>query len=336
MGRQAGLLVVAFVATLVLLAGGWTILSRGPAGSGGPSSAARGSADGGASPSGSLSTPRVLPSGLSGSGAPSTIVLTGAGDIGQCGLPGAQQTSDLLLREPGWVFTVGDHAYPDGSNANFDDCYAPTWGRVRDRTLLPVAGNHDWNTDRAAGYLGFFGLAAAPRGTTWYSMDVAAWHVIVLDSDCDKVGGCGRESAQGQWLAGDLAASTAHCTLALWHHPRFSSGEHGNDERVAPFWDQLHAADAELVINAHDHDYERFAPQDPAGNVERPGGLREIVAGTGGAELRQFKAQAANSEFRQAGAWGVLRLTLHPVNYDWEFLPVGGGAVADSGSTPCH
>jgi 3',5'-cyclic AMP phosphodiesterase CpdA len=206
---------------------------------------------------------------------------------------------------------------------------------VKDRTVLPAAGNHDWNTDGAAGYLGYFGTTAAPQGTTWYSTDLGAWHVVVLDSDCAKVGGCDAGSAQGRWLARDLAASTAHCTLAIWHHPRFSSGQHGNDPTVAPFWDQLHAAGAELVINGHDHDYERFAPQDPAGTVERPGGLREIVVGTGGAELRAFHAQAANSEFRQAGVYGVLRLTLHPFNYDWEFLPVGGD-IADSGSTPCH
>lgn len=335
-GRQAGLLIVAFIATLALLAGGWAILSR--SGSGSPSSPRPSVVAGATSSAGSLpgsGAPAGPSRGPSGSGGPSTVVLTGAGDIGECGLPGAQQTSDLLLRETGWFFTTGDLAYPDGSAANFDECYAPTWGRVKDRTILPVAGNHEWNTDGATGYLGYFGLAAAPHGTTWYSMNLADWHVIVLDSDCDKVGGCGRNSPQGEWLAADLAASTAHCTLALWHHPRFSSGQHGNDASVAPFWDQLHAADAELVINGHDHDYERFAPQDPAGNLERPGGLREIVVGTGGAELRAFKTQVPNSEFRQSGVWGVLRLTLHPVNYDWEFLPVGT-AVADSGSTPCH
>ncbi|HLO35203.1 MAG TPA: hypothetical protein VK194_03940, partial [Candidatus Deferrimicrobium sp.] len=141
--------------------------------------------------------------------------------------------------------------------------------------------------------------------------------------------------AQETWLRADLAAHPAACTLAYWHHPRFSSGEHGNDESVAPFWEQLHAAGAELIVNGHDHDYERFAPQDPSGAVERPGGLREIVVGTGGAELRAFHTQAANSEFRQAGTYGVLRLTLHPFNYDWEFLPTSGD-IADSGSTPCH
>jgi acid phosphatase type 7 len=339
-GRQAGLAMFAFVATFVLLAGGWALLGR--AATGGPTSP-RPSVVGTANPPLGSGAATASPSGVPGSppgpagsgGVDATVVLTGAGDIGDCALPGARQTSDLLVAQPGWFFTAGDHAYPDGSNANFDDCYAPTWGRVRDRTILPAAGDLDWTTEGAAGYHGFFGPSAAPDGTTWYSMDVGAWHVIVLDSDCDQVGGCGRDSPQGAWLARDLTASTAHCTLAIWHHPRFSSGEQGDDPSVASFWDQLHAADAELVINGHDRDYERFAPQDPSGIVERPGGLREIVVGTGGAELGIFKTKAANSEFRLSGAWGVLRITLHPVNYDWEFLPVDD-VIADAGSTPCH
>jgi len=170
---------------------------------------------------------------------------------------------------------------------------------------------------------------------TWYSMDLGGWHVVVLDSECDQVGGCDASSPQGRWLSHDLETSTASCTLAIWHQPRFSSGEHGNDPQVGPFWDLLQRDGAELVVNGHEHDYERFAPQDPSGREERPGGIREIVVGTGGAELTGFARTAANSEFRMAGTYGVLRLTLHPANYDWEFLPVTGD-IADSGSTVCH
>jgi hypothetical protein len=341
--RQIGLLVVVFVATIALLVGGRTLLGRasadgaarsaGPGVSGGPagSPAATSAAGSPAATSAPSRGPSVGPSGS----AEATIVLTGAGDIANCTLDGAAKTSDLLLSETGSIFTAGDNAYEDGSTANFSDCYAPTWGRVLGRTILPAAGNHDWVTAGAAGYLAYFGAAAAPQGVTWYSTDLGAWHVIVLDSDCASVGGCDDASPQGQWLRKDLADSTAFCTLAIWHHPRFSSGEHGDDGQVAPFWKQLHAAQAELIINGHDHDYERFAPQTPSGKVERPGGLREIVVGTGGAELRTFKVQADNSEFRLAGVYGVLRLTLHPANYDWEFLPVDS-KVADSGSTPCH
>ena len=325
--RQAGLLVVVFVATIALLVGGRALLSQ----------AAANRSTGTPSPPGSVgaglgsSAPSVGPGGS----IDQTVVITGAGDIADCSLPGAAKTSDLLLGQAGSFFTAGDNAYPDGSTANFADCYVPTWGRVLDRTILPAAGNHEWTTAGAAGYLAYFGAKAAPLGVTWYSTDLGTWHVIVLDSDCAAVGGCDARSPQGLWLKKDLAASSAHCTLAIWHHPRFSSGEHGNDTEVGPFWDQLHAAQAELIINGHDHEYERFAPQDPSGKVERPGGLREIVVGTGGSELRTFKVQAANSEFREAGVYGVLRLTLHPANYDWEFLPVGGD-IADSGSTPCH
>ncbi len=293
----------------------------GPAGSSGSSPTASGSSVG---------------PGASGD---EVVVLTGAGDIADCSVAGASQTSDLLLAQAGVFFTAGDNAYGNGSAKDYTACYAPTWGRVLDRTTLPAPGNHDWNTDNAAGYRAYFGpIAGAGAGAgdaTWYSKDLGAWHVVVLDSNCAKVGGCDAASPEGRWLAADLAASDARCTLAIWHHPRFSSGEHGNDVAVAPFWEILHAAGADLIVNGHDHDYERFAPQTPAGEVLRPGGIREIVVGTGGGELRGFPSVAANSEFRQAGTYGVLRLTLHPVNYDWEFLPVSG-SVADGGSTPCH
>jgi hypothetical protein len=325
--RQAGLLVAVFVATFALLVGGRALLSR----------AAVSRGEGQPSPLGSLGTGIGSPAPVTpvpgASGAP--IVLLGAGDIGNCSLPGAARTSDLLLGLPGLIFTAGDNAYEDGTTANYTECYAPTWGRLLDRTILPAAGNHDWVSPGAAGYRDYFGAKAEPQGVTWYSTDLGTWHVIVLDSDCAFVGGCDDASPEGIWLKKDLAASSAHCTLAIWHHPRFSSGEHGNDPEVGPFWDQLHAAQAELVINGHDHDYERFAPQDPSGKIERPGGLREIVVGTGGGELRTFHVQAANSEFREAGVYGVLRLTLYPANYTWEFLPVSG-TIADSGSTPCH
>jgi len=339
--RQVSLVLVAFVATFVLLAGGWAVLSRASSrGTPAPTIAERspnGSAQGsvGVPPSATPGAP-VLPSLTPGpSGEAPSIVLTGAGDIADCSLAGAEKTSDILLQQQGWFFTAGDNAYADGSRVDYSACYAPTWGRVRDRTILPAPGNHDWDTKGAQGYLDYFGPVAAPNGVTWYSRDLGAWHVVVLDSECEKVGGCGANSPQGRWLTQDLASSTAHCTLAIWHKPRFSSGEHGNDPDVGPFWEALHQAGAELVINGHDHDYERFAPMDPSGNEQRPAGIREIVVGTGGGDLRQFTHEARNSEFRQAGAWGVLRLTLHPANYDWEFLPADG-QVADSGSALCH
>ncbi len=330
--RQATLLVVVFVATLVLLAGGLAVFSRSGTTGASPSSRPTAPIASVPGPTASVVGPSASTIGPDPSG---TVVITGAGDIAVCGSAGAMQTSDLLLGQQGGVFTAGDNAYETGSQGDFAGCYAPTWGRVKERTILPAAGNHDWLTAGAAGYLGYFGTVAAPQGVTWYSTDMGAWHVVVLDSDCDQVGGCAATSPQGRWLAADLAASSARCTLAIWHHPRFSSGEHGNDDQVAPFWRLLHQDGAELIVNGHDHDYERFAPQDPSGKEERPGGIREIVVGTGGAELRTFATTAANSEFRLSGTFGVLRLTLHPANYDWEFLPASGD-VADAGSTICH
>jgi hypothetical protein len=351
---QVGLIIVVFVATFVLLAGAWVLVGQGGASSGSarPSSGAASPsaanvASGSASPAASASAEAegsgVLPptSGVPASGAPASqppdVVLIGAGDIASCGLRGDSETSDLLVDQPGTIFTAGDNAYEEGSTSNYASCYAPTWGRMLDRTTLPAVGNHDWNTPGAAGYLAYFGSAAAPNGTTWYSRELGAWHVIVLDSNCTKVGGCGTNSPQGRWLAADLAAhSDTRCTLAIWHHPRFSSGVHGNDVAVGPFWEQLVAAHADLVINGHDHDYERFAPQNAAGREDRKTGLREFVVGTGGAGLRTFPTVAANSEIRLAGEWGVIRLTLHVANYDWEFLPVNAGGVTDSGSALCH
>jgi hypothetical protein len=274
----------------------------------------------------SSSGPRATPS--------EDPVLVGAGDIADCGLDDDGATAVLLDTISGTVFTAGDNAYPDGTAEQFRDCYGPTWGRHLARTR-PAPGNHDQVTKDLAGYLGYFGAAAAPNGTPWYSYELGAWHVVVLDSNCDAAGGCGPDSEQGRWLASDLAGSTAICTLAVWHHPRFSSGEHGNDASVGPFWEALYSAGADVVINGHDHDYERFAPQDPAAHEDRERGIREFVVGTGGAALRGFPGTAANSEIRASLTHGVLRLVLHRVSYEWTFIPTGGD-FGDSGSAPCH
>jgi acid phosphatase type 7 len=333
--RDLALAVIAFAATLVLLGGGWVLLRQGVAGSGAHPSSASSGANATAGSSSSTTGPTPSSSSAASGGAVTDVVLTGAGDIGACGLSGAADTSDLLIDQPGTIFTAGDNAYENGSDREYASCYAPTWGRVKDRTM-PAPGNHDYQTAHAAGYVKYFGTAAEPDGTTWYSKDLGAWHVIVLDSNCAAVGGCEARSPQGRWLATDLAAnSDTRCTLAIWHHPRFSSGEHGNDVDVGPFWSQLVPAHADLIINGHDHDYERFAPQDASGREDRTTGIREIVVGTGGAGLRAFTHQAANSEFRLAGAWGVIRLTLRKTGYDWQFLPANG-VVTDSGSAPCH
>jgi hypothetical protein len=326
---------LAFAATLILLFGLSSIISRtaGDAGATGRPTTTQQASTASGRPSASI-TSSPTTTGSSSPSASSDPVLVGAGDIADCGLDSGAATAALLDSIDGTVFTAGDNAYPDGSAANYKDCYDPTWGRHLERTR-PAAGNHDWETRDLGGYLGYFGKRAAPAGASWYSYDLGRWHVIVLDSDCGFVGGCLPDTPQGRWLAADLDASTAGCTLAIWHHPRFSSGEHGNDTSVWPFWDALYRAGADVVINGHDHDYERFGPQDPAGREDKAAGIRQFVVGTGGAVLRRFPTVAAHSEKRISDSLGVIRLVLHPTSYDWSFLDVGG-AVGDSGNGDCH
>ncbi len=263
-------------------------------------------------------------------------MLVGAGDIARCDSDADEATASLVDATPGIVFTLGDTAYDSGSEAELRDCYGPTWGRFRDRTRFVATGNHDIRTDGGAPLRAYFGDAATRNGVTWFSEDVGTWHVIVLDSNCGSLdGGCGSESAQLRWLRDDLAASDARCTVALWHHPRFSSGTHGNDKAVAPFWDALYAAGADLVLNGHDHDYERFAPQDPEGRQDRERGLTEVVVGTGGGPLREFAAFADNAVVRSSVAYGVLALTLQPSGWQFRFASTDG-SFSDQGSGACH
>jgi len=332
--RSAGLGVVAFSATLILLFGFASLVSRS-AGSPGATLGATATRQTSAAASLAIASASGGPGSESAPpSAPDDPVLVGAGDIADCALDSGAATATLLDTIAGTVFTAGDNAYPDGSVGAFRDCYAPTWGRHLERTR-PAAGNHDWETKGLAGYRGYFGEKAGPDGASWYSYDLGAWHVIMLDSDCTFVGGCLPGSPQGDWLEADLKSSTAKCTMAIWHHPRFSSGEHGSDASVWPFWDALYRAGADVVVNGHDHDYERFGPQDPAGREDKAAGIREFVVGTGGGELRDFPTVVAHSEVRIPRTLGVIRLVLHPTSYDWAFV-AASGAVADSGSSPCH
>jgi hypothetical protein len=213
----------------------------------------------------------------------SVAVLVGAGDIASCDdLAGAQATAKLLDNIPGTVFAVGDLAYPDGSDEQFANCYGPTWGHFKDRTR-PTPGNHEYHSEGASGYSRYFGAAAGDPKKGYYSYDVGEWHIIVLNSECAEVGGCNVGSAQEQGLRQDLKAHPSRCKLAYWHKPLFSSGAaHGDDPEVKPLWDALYAGKTAVVINGHDHDYERFAPQDPSGKLDPQRGIREFVVGTGG------------------------------------------------------
>ncbi|MEJ2706816.1 MAG: Ig-like domain-containing protein [Anaerolineales bacterium] len=264
-----------------------------------------------------------------------TNILVGAGDIAYCNSLGDEQTAALLDDVPGTVFTLGDNAYEDGTEAEFNDCYDPTWGRHKARTR-PAPGNHDYHTLGASGYFNYFGTSAGEAGKGYYSYEVGDWHVIVLNSDCSEVGGCDRSSPQGQWLQADLAANPRACTLAYWHSPLFSSDSlHGNNTSVQDFWSLLYESGADVVLNGHAHTYERFAPQDPNGAADSDHGIREFVVGTGGKSLFTFGPIQRNSEVRYSDTYGVLKLSLQPGSYGWEFIPVNGGTFTDSGSAAC-
>ena len=260
-------------------------------------------------------------------GPPATFV--GAGDIALCtGAGNHQATAELLDSIPGTVFALGDNAYQSGTLSEYNDCYDRTWGRHRSRTR-PVPGNHEYETPGARGYFDYFGGRAGPDGLGYYSFDLGNWHIIALNSNIPVSAG----SAQGAWLRVDLSANAVRCTLAFWHHPRFSSGRHGNDDRMRDFWRILYEAGADVVLSAHDHTYERFAPQDADAGWDESRGIRQFVAGTGGAALYPFPTVRPNSEAR-VSAHGVLKLTLRSGGYDWEFVTVSG--VGDFGTASCH
>jgi calcineurin-like phosphoesterase family protein len=265
-------------------------------------------------------------------------VLVGAGDIAYCAdRRGARATAALLDRIPGTVFTLGDTVYVDGTPEEFANCYDPDWGRHKGRTGLTVAGNHDYNTPGAAGYYGYFGPVAGDPAKGYYDTRIGAWHVVVLNSNCDEVGGCGAGSPQERWLRSVLAASDAACTLALWHHPQFSSATtHRAFPTYQPFWQALYDYGADAVLVASDHVYERFGLQTPQGDADPRYGLRQFTVGTGGRSHQSFRTALPNSEVRNGGTYGVLKLSLHPDSYDWEFVPEAGATFTDSGATACH
>jgi hypothetical protein len=262
-------------------------------------------------------------------------VFVGAGDIAGCDTSGDEATAALLDGLSGTVFTLGDNVYDSGTADEFTNCYQPSWGRHRSRTW-PAAGNHEYLTPNAAGYYSYFGTAAGDPAKGYYSYDLGAWHIVVINSNCSPVGGCGAGSPQELWLRADLAAHPAVCTLAYWHHPRFSSGNHGNQPAMQPIWQALYEAGADVVLSGHDHDYERFAPQDPGGAADPVSGIREFVVGTGGKSHYAINTPIANSEVHNDDTFGVLKLVLHATSYDWEFIPEAGKTFTDTGTAACH
>ena len=263
-------------------------------------------------------------------------VLVGAGDIVRCSATRDEATANLLDNIPGTVFTTGDNAYESGTSEEFNNCYGPSWGRHKARSM-PAVGNHEYKTANASGYFGYFGEAAGAPDEGYYSYDRGEWHLIVLNSMCEKVGGCDATSPMVAWLKDDLAANQSACTLAYFHHPLFTSGSnHGNDPRMKPIWRALYASGTDVVLNGHSHNYERFGPQNPDGVADTAHGIREFVVGTGGGAYHGFGTIQPNSEARGSSIDGVLKLTLHQGDYDWEFVPRAGQTFTDSGSAQCH
>jgi hypothetical protein len=265
------------------------------------------------------------------------VVVVAAGDIAACNSKSDEATARLVGGIDSTILTLGDEAYPKGSAKDFDDCYDPTWGRFEGRTK-PTPGNHEYYTEEAKGYFDYFGKAAGDPDEGYYSYDLGEWYLIALNSNCGEGEiRCGPGSAQVQWLKEDLAANEEKaCTLAYFHHPLFSSGKYrpGIPE-MKPFWEALYSAGADVVLNGHDHNYQRFAPQDPQGRADSERGIRQFVVGTGGKSHYEILDPIANTEVYNDNTYGVLKLTLHPKSYEWRFLPAGG-EFTDSGEDQCH
>jgi 3',5'-cyclic AMP phosphodiesterase CpdA len=275
----------------------------------------------------------------------------------------AERTAQLLDDMPGaTVMAVGDNAYEFGSPFDYSGCYQPTWGRHLQRTR-PAAGNHEYLTPGAAGYFTYFGARSAPP-LGYYSYSLGSWHVVVLNSTpqvyacwppelnenlpdfpllpvpphpgpaAGRV--CAGDLAQQAWLIRDLAAHRAdRCTVVYFHHPRFSSGLHGNHYQMQRIWDIMYVFGVDLVIDGHDHLYERFAPQNPNGRLDTRWGIRQITVGTGGADFYSLRERQPNSEVLITDVWGVIALALGDGQYSWEFESIDH-TIRDSGSEGCH
>lgn len=269
-----------------------------------------------------------------------TFVLVGAGDIASCQQPeGARATAKLLEQIPGTIFAAGDLAYERGSTAEFQNCYGATWGEFKARTK-PTLGNHEYAEPTASAYFKYWGAEAGPAGKGYYSFDLGSWHIVALNTNCNAkdLGGCAKGSPQEEWLRKDLSEHPDSCVLAYGHHALFSSGvfrSHSVHTELKDIWQDLYAAHTALVLSGHEHSYERFAPQDPDGHADPVNGIRQIVVGTGGRSHDPLGFALANSEARNTNTYGVIKLTLTPGHYTWQFIPEAGKTFTDSGSGLC-
>jgi hypothetical protein len=233
------------------------------------------------------------------------------------------------------ILTLGDTQYEENTDEQYAKSFDKSWGFLKP-LIRPVPGNHEYLTEDAAGYFRYFGSAAGDPDKGYYSYDLGAWHVLALNSECSAIDGCEQGSSQERWLRQELSNHTNSCVLAYWHHPRFSSGQHGNAEQMESIWNLLVKARADVVLAGHNHSYERFRPLDQKGNPS-PTGVQEFVVGTGGKNHYPFTyPPLPGLAVRNADTYGALIMTLHPTGYDWEFIPERGGSFSDSGSAECR
>lgn len=265
------------------------------------------------------------------------VTILAAGDIAGCDTTGDEQTAAILAANPGVpVLALGDQAYPNGTPSDYANCFDPSWGKLRAR-IHPVPGNHEYHTENASAYFAYFGADAGPSGNPasrgYYSFDLGAWHIVALNSEQD----IGANGAQLAWLRADLAATEKRCILAYWHRPRFIASVLYEDiPDVNPFWKELYAAGAEIVLNGHDHSYQRYRLMNPDGQADAAG-IREFVVGTGGRSTYSLREDSRREAAKSAlGFFGVLKLTLSDTGYAWSFLPVAGETYTDSGSGECR
>jgi hypothetical protein len=260
---------------------------------------------------------------------PITTVLLAAGDIGVCGSTAAVGTGQMLDMLEGTILAVGDMAYRHGTAQEFETCYDPVWGRHKARTR-PSPGNHEYETSGAVPYFDYFGTQAGPSGLGYYSFRSGDWLVLSLNSNL-PIGGA---TAQAQWIRSELTPNTSRCALAYFHHPLYSSGPNGDNARLAGLWQMLYENGVDVIVSAHEHLYERYAPMSPDGQRNDARGIRQFIAGTGGAGLYTVTSAHPQSQI-QIVSHGILKLTLAAAGYNWEFLQPDGGR-ADSGSDVCH
>ncbi len=269
------------------------------------------------------------------------LKIIAAGDIA-CGFESKnnyeckqQQTANLIKKEnPDLVLALGDLQYDYGELKNFQQFYDSSWGKFKNITK-PVAGNHEYGIAKAQGYFDYFTSDVGEKYKGYYSFDKADWHFVALNSNCGDIAGCDKNSAQYKWLQKDLEQNSKLCAIAFWHHPRFSSGLHGNNDFMQDIWQLLYDKQVDLVLSGHDHSYERFAPQDGNGNLDSKNGVREIVVGTGGKSLYPINNITKNSESRNDSSFGVLKLSLDKDKYSWDFITINNN-FSDIGETNCH